>query len=275
MTEAVPHSLSLRKKVAHVLDGKTVAGLHQHAPITYPRNPGRFSTLLRWTDQFLTQRPDATEDELTAVIRKLALFIIRRGRDDYFPEEIIDGLAWFASHPETISSKLGFGSAARLGRDEHIHRLREKARRARAVFRADMRVPERAPVVWAHAGGFTLSELVHPHHLLSIGGRAGNCLAGPRLASGYWLRIAEGRGKLFTITQGELLCGLFLLRGPDHVEWSYVHTPDGVWDFISHCVALLDQRLGQHSGSGPYIPRQYRCEEASTPERQCKENDEI
>ena len=103
MTEAVPHSLSLRKKVAHVLDGKTVAGLHQHAPITYPRNPGRFSTLLRWTDQFLTQRPDATEDELTAVIRKLALFIIRRGRDDYFPEEIIDGLAWFASHPETLS----------------------------------------------------------------------------------------------------------------------------------------------------------------------------
>lgn len=260
MTSISRRLLRLRTKVANVLGGKTVSGHPGLAPITYPRTPRSRLLLLRWTDQFLSMHPNATDAELTAIIRKLAVFMIRHGRDEFLPEEIIGGLRWFAGRPGAITSKLGFGGAVRLKRDERIRILRECVRRPRVLFRASMREPDPAPVVWLQHNTFTLSELVHPEHLLTVGTQAGNCLGRPHLAAGYWLRISEGRGRLFAITQGELLCALFMLGGSEYLEWSYLNTPEGLRDFVSRSVAALDQRVGPHGVNPPFIPEKFRRE---------------
>ncbi len=104
----------LTAQLQNVLSGQTAFGAEGLGPMSFPRDPAAFASLIHWTSQYLAQAAGPDDATRTAFIRKLVHYIIRNGYDDAFGQDLFNGVAWFAARPHLLRTKLGFAGAARL-----------------------------------------------------------------------------------------------------------------------------------------------------------------
>lgn len=193
-------------EVAWILDGKTCDGTSMLTKPSFPRQQRIKRTLAADARSVsvhaLEANPDclSSVDQRTQLVRKLVSYFVAsqlmgRGLDpdmaDRLGHQIAKDPQWF--------------------RRSGVSGLLRRAKRP--PLTCDLKQVPAEPLVFSH-GAFALYELIHPHHLVAEGQRAGNCLGwstdgfAPELADApaddlrrltYWRRIAKHRSRIFSV----------------------------------------------------------------------------
>lgn len=212
---------------------RVIGGKAGFPPIAFPHDPWAMDKVIAWTTAFVAQAGALTVRQRTLFIRKLALYVVRRGRNNLRDLDYLYGAAWFSRSPHTLESTLTFGGAMRREAAHMAYVTKRAYKDQRNAALADIQAPLTGkPVVMAH-GDYVLEELVHARHLLEAGQLAGNCLV--RAGSQrdlpnpyYWLGVKSGDKHLFALRKGQDLCLLICTHRSHVTEMEFVRPPEDV-----------------------------------------------
>ncbi|WP_414463377.1 hypothetical protein [Hyphomicrobium sp. DY-1] len=219
-----------QRQVTHVLAGRNVTGRPYGAPIAFPDSPMKLLKLQAWIGTaFDKDGPRLTVAQRTALIRKLAHYMIRTGKFDAL--RAASAVNHLRAHPELLTTRLSFAGAIAVAEDQqrHIANQHNKARR-RDVLKDSADTPYAPPPVVHVDGPFVFEQLIHPRHLADAGTEAGNCLAVdkhvlPIANPLYWTSINRKGACLYAVRRDGSLRMVFLVAA-NRVTEAAILSPD-------------------------------------------------
>lgn len=232
------NKIDIHREVTRVIGG--TGGL---PPMPFPHDPRASDMVVDWTWQFSTNLPEATTAQRALFIRKLATYVIRRGRPHEHVLDLLHGMLWFTRHPQHLNTRLSFGGA--VGRQREY--LAAATKRVTRPLAADIDSPlSPRPLILEH-GDFTLEQLVHARHVLEVGLYFNNCLKiqiGARFLPNrrYWNDVKDGRRHLYTIRDHARLCVILGFEGHYLTEIQSCAPPPNLWlamPFFADAIARL------------------------------------
>lgn len=208
--------------VRNVIDGKTAYGSPSPLPpIAFPAVSSALCTLIHVVRvmEDILDREVSSDVSLTALIRKLAVYMTRRGTSlqaMVFAKDCSHAASFLIERPNLITSRMGFGRILKLAMAPLVLESLKLQRRTDLLTR--FQLPPEVPrqKIWASDDRrYGLFELVHPKHVAIAGTLFGNCLVShyvpafdelrPSLGYfdslpflSYWQDIVRGRRRLFT-----------------------------------------------------------------------------
>lgn len=256
-TGAAMNNTEIRSLVHSVIGGK-----EGYPPLAFPHDPWAVNMVVTWTAVFIARSGALTEKQRALFVRKLAVYVVRRGMGNLRDLDYLYGTNWFIAWPQLLESKLTFGGAVTREALRFTFRRHEKEQRDTCA--ADTRAPlTEKPVVMAH-DFYVLEQLVHARHLVEAGTVARNCLV--RRVEGedlphpmYWMSVKSGRRKLFALRHRGELCLLISIVGSSVTEMRFVSPPKGVHLVLPLVADALQGTLGtlwpvHHNLPWPFPP---------------------
>lgn len=253
------NSLDIRRLVHRVIGGK--GGF---PPLGFPHDPWAADMVAKWTMMFVARADALTDRRRALFIRKLAVYVVRRGKSSLRDLDYLYGTNLFVAQPHLLETKLTFGGAATREAQRMAYVSRRASREQRDTSVADMKLPPaETPVVMVHEA-YMLEELVHAHHLVEAGKIADNCLIRPvkdRILPNplYWLSVKSGQRNLFAVRHHGRLCLLISIVGSGVTEMEFIRKPKDAHLVLPLVVDALQRRLGtlwpaHHNLPWPFPP---------------------
>lgn len=253
------NSLEIRRLVHRVIGGK--GGF---PPLAFPHDPWAADMVVKWTTMFVARAGALTDRQRALFVRKLAVYVVRRGKGNLRDLDYLYGTRWFIDRPGLLESRLTFGGAVAREAQRMTYVFRRDTKEQRDTSAADMRAPlTEIPVVMVH-DAYVLEELVHARHVVEAGLIADNCLyrfVGKEILPNphYWLSIKAGQRNLFALRHRGELCLLISIVGSGVTEMEFVSRPNGVNLVLPLVVDALQRKLGtlwpaHHNLPWPFPP---------------------
>jgi hypothetical protein len=247
----------IRRMVHRAIGGK--AGF---PPLAFPHDSWAFGMVFTWTAMFIRRSGALTEQQRVLFTRKLAVYVVRRGKRNLRNLDYLYGTNWFIARPQLLESKLTFGGA--VSREAQRLACRRNAMEQRDTSAADMKAPlTEKPVVMVHEA-YVLEQLVHARHVVEAGVIADNCLirlVGKEILPNplYWLSVKSGQRNLFALRHRGDLCLLISIVGSGVTEMEFVSRPKGLNLVLPLVVDTLQRKLGtlwpaHHNLPWPFPP---------------------
>lgn len=217
--------------------------------VGFPHDANAMDVVVTWTRKFLERANNPTERQRLLFIRKVAVHVVRTGKEKYRSVGYAYGTAYLARKPETLETKLTFGGALKREFDGTSARFRRSDGPPRDTSRADLKKPLVEKPLLLTFGEYKLHRLVHARHVLDAGIAAENCLiqtigGDVRLNPGYWLRIKSGERFLYALTHGQdQICLISIVAGIV-TEMEFLNNPRDVDLALPVVIKTLEGRHG-------------------------------
>ncbi|WP_414462375.1 hypothetical protein [Hyphomicrobium sp. DY-1] len=228
---------------------RVIGGREGFPALTFHRHPRATDIVISHARVFIHHTAALTHARQVHYIRKLAVYLVRRGLCAQIEFDIIHGSLWFHQHPEQLTASLSFGGAIRLQKRASATTANLNRRRRRARMHRDPTAPVPDKPILLAFDAYTLEKCTHPQHVIDAGRRGNNCLVipdvdGPFPNARYWDPIEAGTGHLFTIHYDTRLVCILFIKHNMLVEMQNLAFPGDFLRIMPRCAAAIERHIG-------------------------------